>query len=546
MPLLRALFNSRAAALCALDDTGRITACNPQAEQLLGLPVSDLLGADLHELSHRDVDGAPCPREGCELLDLLTRGRGGDGETVLTRVDGLRLPVAWGLSPIFLDGVRTGAVVVFHDVSARHEVTRRREAALRAERTNAFRLALLADATNSLTTTLDLDEALHRLASVVVPRLATWSVVDLFTEPTTVRRAALAHTDRGVDVDRHLGVLPPLPQESHGPLARVLHGADAMLLDRNQLLRPPDSPLHAAQLELFHTLGATSAVIAPLRARGRVLGAVTIVRADPDHPYGPPEVSLVEELAKRAAMAVDNARLYEAQRDLAEMLQRAVLTDLADVAGLELATRYVPAAEVARVGGDWYDAIHVDDETTGLVIGDVVGHDVQAAARMGQLRTLLRGIAVDTGADPATVLSRVDRAVQHLEIADLATAAYLQLRGCGDGTEVTWSNAGHPPAVAVTPDRDVMLLDGDPDLVLGVGGTRHNRRTVVPAGSTLVLYTDGLVERRDVGLDVTIAGLAEWLRTHADLPLDVLCDELVAAFTSPRACDDVALLAVRL
>ncbi len=545
MPLLRALFDSVAAALCALDDEGRITACNPHAEQLLGLPTAELVGVDLHELSHRDVDGRPCPREGCELLELLTTGRAGDGETIVTRVDGARIPVAWGLSPIILEGVRTGAVIVFHDVTAREEVAQRHAAALRTERTNGFRLALLADATNSLTTTLDLDDALRRLAAVVVPRLANWSVVDLFLEPNTVRRAALAHVDRDRCGESYLGVLPPLPDESRAPLARVLHGADAMLLGATDLLSTPDCDLHAAQLELFGTLGATSAIVAPLRARGRVLGALTVVRTDPCRPYGFQEVALVEELALRAAMAVDNARLYEAQRAVAEMLQRAVLTDLPDVAGLELATRYVPAGEVARVGGDWYDAIPIDTETTGLVIGDVVGHDVQAAARMGQLRTLLRGIAVDTCADPATVLARVDRAVQHLGIADLATAAYLQVRRAGGDAEVTWSNAGHPPVIVATPGRGVELLDDDPDLVLGVGGNRHNRTTRVPAGSTILLYTDGLIERREVGLDVTITELTTWLGAHAQMPLDALCDDLLAEFTSGRPFDDVALLAVR-
>jgi serine phosphatase RsbU (regulator of sigma subunit) len=189
-----------------------------------------------------------------------------------------------------------------------------------------------------------------------------------------------------------------------------------------------------------------------------------------------------------------------------------------------------------------------------LAIGDVVGHDVRAAAAMGQLRGLLRGISYSSGAPPAQVLTQVDRAVRGLGLDTMATAVVARLEQGDDDraagrTLLRWSSAGHPPPVLLRPDGRVQVLDGDlPDLLLGVDPsvTRHDRVAVLPAGSTVFLHTDGLVERRDRDLDTGTAALVSVLAEYATLPLADLCDRVLERLFLPDAEDDVALLAVRL
>ncbi|MGY2080409.1 PP2C family protein-serine/threonine phosphatase [Modestobacter sp. SYSU DS0657] len=239
--------------------------------------------------------------------------------------------------------------------------------------------------------------------------------------------------------------------------------------------------------------------------------------------------------------------------ELAESLQRALLTDPPAVPGLQIAVRYLPAVKNAQVGGDWYDAFTLPDGATMLVIGDVAGHDVAAAATMAQARGVLRGIALTVsggpdGTSPAAVLGALDGALDRLELDTLVTAvtATASPSPGSTGTLLRWSNAGHPPPVRVTAAGHVELLDRPAELLLGltVDVPRTDHRAVLSAGDTVVLYTDGLVERRDAPLDAGTDWLVAELGRLADQPLEQLCDALVTGM-SGRLDDDVAVLAVR-
>jgi serine phosphatase RsbU (regulator of sigma subunit) len=211
----------------------------------------------------------------------------------------------------------------------------------------------------------------------------------------------------------------------------------------------------------------------------------------------------------------------------------------------------VPAAEAARVGGDWYDAFPQRDGRAVLVIGDVVGHDTVAAAVMGQLRGLLRGIAHYSGAGPAEVLRGLDEAIADMHTDTLATAAVARLEPIGDdgSCRLRWANAGHPPPIVLGPDGAATVLGGPVgDLMLGVDCTAERPESVVdiPAGSTVLLYTDGLIERRgssiDDGMDRLVVHLGELART----PLEEFCDALLDRMVQGTPQDDVAIVAVRL
>ncbi|TKJ33611.1 SpoIIE family protein phosphatase [Blastococcus sp. CCUG 61487] len=246
--------------------------------------------------------------------------------------------------------------------------------------------------------------------------------------------------------------------------------------------------------------------------------------------------------------------LYARSRSLvraAETLQRSLLTEPVQPTGFDLAVRYVPATREAQVGGDWYDVFDQADGATLLVIGDVAGHDSRAAATMGQLRGLLRGIAYAGSPGPATLLSRLDAAVDGLGLGALATVLVGRLERSPDtgATRLRWASAGHLPPLVLGADGAVRVLDTPrPGLLLGVDHTRPRAEhdLVVDPGSTLLLYTDGLVERRDQVFDDGIALLAGALADLRRRPVQDLCDALLTRLLPTGAEDDVALVAARL
>ncbi|MGK5173371.1 SpoIIE family protein phosphatase [Geodermatophilus sp. CPCC 205761] len=270
---------------------------------------------------------------------------------------------------------------------------------------------------------------------------------------------------------------------------------------------------------------------------------------DRSEPWSAQEVTEVLELRTHLLEA-----LYARSRSqvrAAETLQRSLLTEPPQRADLEVAVRYVPAAREAQVGGDWYDVFEQPDGSTVLVIGDVVGHDTEAAADMAQLRGVLRGIAYDSADGPAAVLTRLDAAIAGLGLDALATVLVGRLvpEPASGGTRLRWASAGHlPPLVvgrdgvarALTAPRAGLLLGVDPAAV------RPECEALLEPGSTVLLYTDGLVERRDQGFDDGVDRLAAELASLADRPVGEVCDEVLARLLTDDAEDDVALVAVRL
>ncbi|MEO6711833.1 MAG: GAF domain-containing SpoIIE family protein phosphatase, partial [Mycobacteriales bacterium] len=306
--------------------------------------------------------------------------------------------------------------------------------------------------------------------------------------------------------------------------------------------------------ELIAALAPESVALFPLHARGRTLGLLSLYNGATRGAPTAADLSTAGEVAARAGLALDNVRLYSQQRMLAEELQRALLTAPPQPDHLQIVVRYEAAVEAAQVGGDWYDAFLQPDGATVLVIGDVVGHDTAAAAAMGQLRSLLRGIAAHTGVGPAGILRGVDEVLQTLQIETTATAVVARLEQSGDErsrglTRLRWSNAGHPPPMVINPDGTVAVLAGpDADLLLGIDPTsrRIESEVALDRGATVLLYTDGLVERRGQSLDDGLMRLRALLVDIAALPLEELCDEILARMLPERRDDDVALVAVRL
>lgn len=398
--LWRQVVEQLGTALMVVDPAARILAVNPAAERLLGRTADAMHGRDAHELLHRDAGGGTLVRESCPLLRALSEraAAGGDGDSYL-RGDGRLITIAWSASPLTDPGTFKGMAVLFTAAAGDHGT--RRERAERAAYTSALedlteRLTLVADITDVLGQTLDADEALARLGRLLVPRLADWTAVDLRTGSGQVHRVAVTGpAGRHTALEGGRERLPETGEADPSPLVQVLNGGDPVLWDGVGAAVPPGSPLAARHSDFLRTVGATSVVTVPLGSGPRITGALTVVRTDPAHPFDAADLEVVGDIGRRVGLVVDNARRYGRQRAVAEAMQRNLLAPLPQPGRLRLAARYQPAPVGSQVGGDWYDAFELKDGTLALVIGDVVGHDLTAAAGMSQLHGILRSLAWD-------------------------------------------------------------------------------------------------------------------------------------------------------
>jgi serine phosphatase RsbU (regulator of sigma subunit) len=336
----------------------------------------------------------------------------------------------------------------------------------------------------------------------------------------------------------------PVPQLRRDPRPVVIPDFTAAHLDA--MVASPEARAALASLQ-------PRAVAAfPLIARGEVFGALTLVNGPERGPHTDTELRTAEIASRRAALALDNARLATANQQVAERLQLSLLSPPVQPDHLELAVRYRPATQGVSIGGDWYDAFLQPDGATVLVIGDVMGHDIEAAAAMGQVKTLVRGIAYDRLEEPAEVLRRVDHALVGLAVPAMATALVCRVEqdeadlAAGLRT-LRWSTAGHPDPMLLLADGTVIDLIAAVGPPLGIGWLGHRRDglATLPQDSTLLLFTDGLFERRGVPLDDGRDQVREILRRSADVPLDALCDRLLEEMLGEGVEDDVAVLAVR-
>ncbi len=413
-----------------------------------------------------------------------------------------------------------------------------------SERSARDQLAFVVRASEVLAETLDLDETFDRLGSIAVPRVADWFSVDLVLEGET-RNVAVAHFDpEKVELAKRIRErYPPDPDSETGVPQVIRTGEPEMYPEIPQELLEQGA-VDEEHLGLIRELGLVSAMVVPLKARGEVLGALTLVSAESGRHYGEEDLELAQELAGHAALAVENALLYQREHEAALTLQRALLPEqLPELEGLKFAGRYQPGGHGLEAGGDWYDAIPCDDGTVVLVIGDVSGRGIPAASIMGRIRTAIHAYVVERHTPVAAVM-RLDRVVADFTQNEMATLIWVTLDPrTGEAEYVV---AGHPPAFIRSPDGKVAELDAKRSPPVGVFPRprfKLNRTTIEP-GSILFMYTDGLVERRSNGIDPGLETLRKAL-AGAPADPDACADAAMAALDPGEAADDVAILAVR-
>lgn len=543
-------------ALMVVDPAGRILAVNPAAERLLGRSAATMRGKDAHELLHRDPAGGALLREQCPLLRALGEGSVARGEgDSYRRGDGRLVTISWSASPLTVGGSFQGMAVLFTDITGDRSAGRERAAYTSALEDLTERLTLVAEITDVLGQTLETDEALARLGRLLVPRLADWAAVDLRTGSGQVHRVAVtgpAGREAGLEGGREH--LPETGAADRSPLVQVLNGGDPVLRnerDAADTAQPPVTPLAAVHNDFLRTVHATSAVTVPLGSKRQITGALTLVRTDPAHPFDTEDLEVVSDIGRRVGLVIDNARRFGRQRAVAEAMQHNLLAPLPQPGRLRLAARYQPAPAGSQVGGDWYDAFELKDGTLTLVIGDVVGHDLTAAAGMAQLHGILRALAWDHTGPPGTVVDRLDDAMPAITTVPMATLVLARVEGhphTGPWT-LRWTSAGHPPPLLLTPGGHAHYLEAGQGLILGApvgtGEGRPNATQPLPPGSTLLLYTDGLIEIPGSDLGTGLDRLRRLALMLAHASLDTLCDQLLARMP-PGSTDDVALLALRL
>jgi PAS domain S-box-containing protein len=534
--------------LAVLDTRLRYVSVNPALERIDGVPAEEHIGRTIREvLPGLDADGLESAARqvlanGQPLVDVSSVGR--------TPADPDE-DHAWSVSLYRLEDALGTVLGVAASVL---DITEQYRAGIAAE-TARRRLALIADASARIGTTLDLDRTARELADVAVPELADVAAVDLLDAVVAGRRSSLGPTEpaviRALAVRADHAAAGLEAADPPGEVAR--YGPDRLITECVRTGRPvllaqvkdEDLPAIARSPEaavLLARAGVHSYLAVPLIARGEVLGALDLKRTRNPRPFSEDDVLLARELAARAAVQIDNARWYQNARDTALTLQRSLLPSHPSVTGgLEVASRYQPAGATVEVGGDWFDVIPLEGDKTALVVGDVMGSGISAAATMGRLRTATKALT-SLDLDPAKILEHLDRITDGLDHS-IATCLYAvhdpHRRQC------RIANAGHLPPALVRVGRPPELLDLPTGVPLGVGGVAFSTTTVdlVP-GDQLVLYTDGLVETRRQSLDERLEELLALL-DGPTRPLEELCDLLLRTLHQPDNPDDVALLIAR-
>lgn len=425
------------------------------------------------------------------------------------------------------------------------EVTDRVETRRELER-HARRQALLARASASLNRSLDPEAELQELARAVVPELADLSTVHVLVRPVPPR------IDPPLPVITNRVAVAGIPGVTMAPrLTGLRWNGDrdpiTAAIRRGELVRQPVSTAEVPSwahktgtADVFRD-GLSQVVVAPVIVDGRVVAVVSFLLHHSRPPWNDDDLRALGQIARYAGIALEHGLTYQATRESALVLQRSLLTEPPTVPGLRICARYRPAGR-DEVGGDWYDAFQRRPGQLAVVIGDVVGHDITAAAAMGHLRATLRGLAFDRDEGPAAILDRLATINASLAITPFATLVYANLTYADARWTMRWASAGHPPPLLAS-HHGVALLTGvnGTALVCTQTAPRTEGEITLPAGSTLLLYTDGLVERRGTDLSDNLSCLVSRVTVDTRHLIEPLCDDLLAEAPTD---DDIAVLAI--
>ncbi|MDX6353209.1 MAG: hypothetical protein QOF98_112 [Streptomyces sp.] len=547
--LWRALVDGTGAGIAVLDTDLRYRYVNPALARMNGLDVAAHIGRTISEA----VPGVDAGEEILleVLADGLPREMVSSGQT---RADSPHSRRYWQGSYHRLedaDGRIRGLVGVVLEVSAD------RETQIELERARE-RLLLLDAAAVRIGSTLEMDPTCQELADLLVEVLADAAAVDVLAmggreghgppPPGTIRLRRSARAARPELLPYGGAFEKPgqyVDYQANSSIARCLETGRPVvqnLVPEEMMYR---SEAGAEKVAVYRAAEIQSALIVPLSARGAQIGTVSLVRAGPTAGFDDDDVTVAQALADRAAISLDNARRYSREHGIAVELQRALLAAPgAPHPRVDVATRYLPAGATDLVGGDWFDTLALPGGMTLLAMGDVMGHGVEAAVEMSHYRSMLRVVAGE-GDRPDEVLRKMDALLTAAGAERPATCLLGLVDPVNGGA--WFASAGHLPPALIGPDGRVGLVPVTPGPPLGADLGGEYQTVYVPwnPGYTLLLYTDGLVERRTEDIDASLARLSELRLPYAQGPLDALLAGIVQRLAPATAEDDVALLAAR-
>ncbi|WP_405851187.1 SpoIIE family protein phosphatase [Streptomyces sp. NBC_00090] len=538
---LDALFETCPIGLVMLDEDLRYVHLNQALADMDGIPIEDHIGRSMEDFMITS-DGGEYQRM---LHAVADEGRPVVSALVVLRTPGrpdrdqVRSVSFFPLSQAGDTRPGLGGLLV--------DVTDREQAIVEAT-AGRQRLALLDRAAARIGTTLDVDVTARELVEAAVPEFADASVVEVveWMDESEVFDPGMPLVTRRIAAGT---ILPPPAPELVGGLERVTYPPGSTIHETLRTGRPVCVPvndefmtrtvIHQARAQLLIDSGLTCLLIAPLIARGTVQGITMFGRSAARPVFTEQDLSLAGELASRAALCLDNARLYNQVQEIALTLQRALLpTALATNPSLRIAHRYLPGSHLTEVGGDWYDVIDLPGGRVALVVGDVMGHGVPAAAAMGRLRITTKALARQN-LEPDDLLTELDACVQETGI-ELATCLYIHYDPRTGRARI--ANAGHPPPLVREPDGTVRIVDDVLGVPLGVGGFPFGTLEIeLQEGDTLALYTDGLVEARGKDIDDGIAALRAQLAGVTDT-LEEMADGVLARLLPAGPTDDTVLV----
>ncbi|WP_328784457.1 SpoIIE family protein phosphatase [Streptomyces canus] len=542
----RRFLDGTPAAVAVLDADLRYLYLNDTLAKLNGLPVEEHLGRPMPEVIPGSGPSAEVARE--VLRTGLPQTVVFDGRAPDDKVDVPR----WWLGAFHRvegeDGEILGVAAVVMEVT---DGIRQRESLRRAQE----RLELLEETAARVGRTLDAAEACRALTDLLVPRFADYAAVDVL-DPEGTRRAPA--TPVPVRLRRMAVAAAPGTPEPFTPVTRsgevIFHQASSSM---SQVLaghkpvvlnRPDDDTVRLLaptrqRLERYRTLELHSVAYLPLMVGGEPVGAVIVGRRADSPEFTPDDAELLELLTARAATGIGHALRYTHEHETALEMQRAFLASpRIPGPGVEIASRYLPAGRGAEVGGDWFDAVALPSGPTLLVVGDVMGHGVRAAAAMSEYRSLLRALALQ-GLAPDRLLTEADRTAHALDLDRVATCVLVLLDPAAELAVL--ATAGHVPPLVVRPGTAPELADLPVGPPLGTGfGGYESRHCPLPPGTLLLAYTDGLVERRGEDIDTGLAALAHAPVAAGNALPDIL-NTVLDRLAPANSEDDVTLLAAR-
>lgn len=551
-----AILESALEAIVTMREDGTIVEMNPAAAQMFGIDRDEAVGRELAELIIPE-NLRSRHREALERYRRTGHGRmlGKRLELSGLRSDGTVFPIELTVTRVDLPGpaLFTGYV---RDITDRRRTEELRSRLLESERSARAeaeaareRAAYLAEASVILASSLDVRRTLRQVARLTVPRLADWCSVEMVEPDGSIRSVAVAHADpKKVALAREYRRRYPPDQSADSGIGSVIRTGRSELLEDipDQVLQEGTDP---EQLEFARSLHVRSAMIVPLVAEGGSLGAISFASSESGKRFGQAHLELAEDLAHRAAVAVVNARRYEERSHVARTLQRSLLPQrLPNIPGVEIAAFYQPAG-LARteVGGDFYDAFEVGEGAWGIVIGDVCGKGVEAAAMTGTARHAIRAAAMHQ-VRPSGVLADLNEVLRREEGEGFCTVAMGRLESRHGGATLTVSSGGHPLPVVLRRDGSVETV-GSPGTLVGIfeDVELHDGRVKLQRGDTVVFYTDGLIDaRRSEPIDD--AALDALLATCRDLDAmgTIECFHDAVADPEGESPDDIAILALRI